>query len=377
MKTKTREDIYTKIMKLPKPLRKIACMGYYNIEKKKVSMVKTPQVLNFFITDRCNLRCSHCFYWKHLDKPTQELSLKGIEKMIRSLKNPLLSVVLTGGETYLRKDLVEICMLFDRINKTKKVILATNGICTEVIYEKTKQILDKTNLDVAVQISLDGLEKTHDNIRGVTGTFQKVIRTIRELKTLNRYKRFNLSLSTTISKKNYKEVGKLIKFVKEELGISHGLQFVRDSEEHTFNIDKKILSDFTSKDILSLEEMKNMNQILERHMEMSENPLLLKVTNIFNNYAIKILEGKRRLMKCSAGELDGVILTNGDVAFCEFTKPFANLRDYDFDFYRLWTSEKADEMRNKIRTCACIHPCNLMNSMRYDFRSIKKMFDAE
>lgn len=376
MKTKVREDYYSIILKMPKFSRRLLSRGIYTYSKLQLKRLKTPANLIFFITDRCNLNCSHCFYAKHLNRKTQEMSLEQIEKTIKSLKNRLTSIVLTGGETYLRNDLVEICKLFYKINHTKKIILTTNGTLPDIIYNKTKEILDSTNLDIAVQISLDGLKETHDKIRGVKGTFDQVIKTVEKLKTLNNYKNFSLSLSTTICKENYDEIEELIKFVKENLQVFHGLQFVRDSHKHTYNIDRDVLSDFTASNTLSLEQMKSMNKKLEKLTAGMSSPLLLKITNIFDDNAISILENKKRLMTCLAGRVDGVVFTNGDVSFCEFTKPFANLKEFDYNFYKLWTSEKANLMRSKLKNCACIHPCNMINSMRYDLNSIRKIFNC-
>ncbi|MFA5175677.1 MAG: radical SAM protein [Candidatus Nanoarchaeia archaeon] len=376
MKTKAREGYYGIILKLPRFVRRTLARTIYTYSKFQLKRLKTPQNLIFFVTDRCNLNCSHCFYAKHLNRKTQEMSLDQIEKIIRSLKNRLTSIVLTGGETYLRGDLVEVCKLFDKINHTKKITLATNGTLPDLIYNKTKEILDNTNLDIAVQVSLDGLKETHDKIRGVKGTFDRVIETVKKLKTLNNYKNFSLSLSTTVCKENYNEIEDLIKFVQDNLKVFHGLQFVRDSHKHSYNIDKNILSDFTASNTLSLQQMKEMNKKLEKLTSGMSSPLLLKVTNIFDDNAISILENKKRLMDCLAGKVDGVVFTNGDVSFCEFTKPFANLKEFDYNFYKLWTSEKANIMRSKLTNCVCIHPCNMINSMRYDLKSIRKIFNC-
>ena len=75
-------------------------------------------------------------------------------------------------------------------------------------------------------------------------------------------------------------------------------------------------------------------------------------------------------MKCTAGKTFGVIYPNGGVAVCEPTRPFANLHDFGMDFVALWKSQEADTMRVKTQACDCIHPCNLLDSMGYDTKTL-------
>jgi MoaA/NifB/PqqE/SkfB family radical SAM enzyme len=86
-----------------------------------------------------------------------------------------------------------------------------------------------------------------------------------------------------------------------------------------------------------------------------------------------IFAGKRPEFKCPAGITDAVIYQNGDVAVCENTKPFANLRDYEFDLDRLWNSNKAGTARKSVEYCFCPHPCYLASAIKNDFRALLAM----
>ena len=371
MKSNLREKAYKIIKNLPSPLKNLSLeLVYYSVLKEKNS-AKTPIISNLFLTDNCNLKCSHCFYAGHLNKE-EKTSLEDIKKLVQSLKNPLISVVLTGGETFLRKDIVEICILLDKA-RTKKIILATNGTLPDIIFQKVKEILNKTNLDVAVQISLDGPEEVHDKIRGVKGTYKKAIETLNKLKQIKNPK-LSLSISTTVSKKNYPYIESFIEETKK-LNVFHGIQFVRSASQHVFNIDKNILSDFDSSDnVLSKEEMLKLQELVKK-MDKGDSHLLSKSIELVNDYFIRVLDEKKRFMNCTAGYVDAIVYPSGDVSICEFTKPFANLNDFGWDFHKLWTSDKANEIRNKTKSCVCTHQCNLLNSLRYDKESIKRLFE--
>ena len=80
---------------------------------------------------------------------------------------------------------------------------------------------------------------------------------------------------------------------------------------------------------------------------------------------LRIIEEKKRIIPCYAGSLEGVIYSNGDVAICELTKPFDNLKEANYDFYKIWNSEKANRIRSLTRSCACIHGCNLTTALRF------------
>jgi len=75
---------------------------------------RQPIQLTFFVTRKCNASCPFCFYLKSSDKPqdtTAELSLQEIENISQSMGD-LLWLAFSGGEIYLRKDLVEISKVF-------------------------------------------------------------------------------------------------------------------------------------------------------------------------------------------------------------------------------------------------------------------------
>ena len=70
------------------------------------------------------------------------------------------------------------------------------------------------------------------------------------------------------------------------------------------------------------------------------------------------LEGRPQL-KCFAGDAGGVIYDEGTVSSCEILKPVGNLRDYDWDFSKLWYSPGMDARREEVADgCFCTHESN-------------------
>ncbi len=222
------------------------------------------------------------------------------------------------------------------------------------------------------------MEKKHDEIRGIPGTFQRAIKTVGYLKDLEKEKsNFKVGVQTVISNQNYSEIENLIGFAKKKLDVSHGFQFIRGSRSDVHSIDPTVVSNFDSSHdyfrLPSLGKLHRVNKIINESISENANALLSKIDIIKRQYLLEIIEKRKRMVPCLAGKVDGVIYPSGDVALCEYTKPFGNLRDFSLNFERLWNSSKANERRKQITQCACAHPCNLVNSMRYDLNTLIKL----
>jgi MoaA/NifB/PqqE/SkfB family radical SAM enzyme len=350
---------------LPKNLRKALTLGITSYRIKKARRLRTPTSIVFFITNKCNARCRHCFYWKELNKNEKEMEVKDIKKIANSLKDSY-GLVITGGEPFLRKDIYEICKSFE--NKIKTLRIATNGLMTNTIYETVKKITTTLNFNhVDIQISLDGAKEVHNSIRGVKGSFDSAIKTIKKLKSLNK-KNLDIQIITAINKRNHT---KLKEFINDIAHLKSQIFFVitRSSSFGVFNVPKQISSEIDTKEKgitnLSTKDLKNIfaeiraiNNISSFKFWPIENQLYLK-------HSIELLEKRRKALECYAGSVDAVIYPGGNMALCELTKSIGNLKDYNFNLYNLWHSEETNRMRKAIKRCDCfcIHSCNLATSI--------------
>ena len=100
---------------------------YHHLIKNFFKFNQLPSYFIFYPTSRCNLKCYHCFYHDSLNKKFNELSVEELNNITKTM-DPILHLILTGGEPYLRKDLdkITVCIL-DRprhrkiIDKLKKL----------------------------------------------------------------------------------------------------------------------------------------------------------------------------------------------------------------------------------------------------------------
>ena len=366
--------------KLPRFFQLPLAEVYCNRKKKWVQNLETPVVLTFFITSRCNLRCSHCFYWQKLNASEDEIEIDEIKKIASSFKHPV-SLALTGGEPFIRKDVKEIIEAFCQGCGTKEVGIATNGSLTEVTLKTINSVLDAGCLSsLSVQVSLDGLEGTHDAIRGVKGSFQKAMATITELKKIGAdYPGFQLKTALAVQKSNLQELKEYVEYLLP-LKIPLGFNIVRGGNFGVFNLPSSVDSGFDPKDqnsaFLSLEEIKDAYTLLKKMNTDNVFPFWSSRQQRIWELSIKMLEKQSSEIPCYARFMESVLYANGDVAFCELSKPYANIFDFNNDFRALWKCDGAARMRKLIRRCCCIHGCNLTTGLTFEPETVVSVLNG-
>lgn len=338
-----------------------------------------PSSLILFVTNRCQMACPFCFYRNSLNHGETALSLDEITRLAGSLKT-VRRLNLTGGEPFLREDLVEIVRIFRKACKVTYLNIPTNGMRTDVIADQILGILDTTTLPhVKVQISVDALGADHDQLRKTGGAFDKAVDTLTTLRKIcNEYPRLSVEIAanvTTLLMANIKEFVSFFSTFNVPVKFSiirdgaivfpRGLPKVAANPYHT---------EVNSELYPTLESLKTFYSTLESLNQNSPYQFWCKIQQIKFKQSLRILERGQRLFPCYAGMVEAVIYHTGDVSLCEYTPPVGNLREYDFDFSRLWHSADADRGRRKIQSCSCIHGCHLLTSLSYDDKTLTSLF---
>ncbi len=143
------------------------------VERPFVDNAMTAPIKLFVnITNKCNLKCSHCF---SMSSPSGNDHIpydKFVEIIDEASEMGIFLFVLGGGEPFLRNDLWEIISYIR--SKEMGVSLTTNGtICND----ETLRNIKKHN--VRMNISFDGKEKTHDFVRGKSGVYRNALETVK------------------------------------------------------------------------------------------------------------------------------------------------------------------------------------------------------
>ncbi len=336
-----------------------------------------PIHLTFFITKRCNSKCPFCFYLKStgnaIDK-SSELSLAEIQKISSSIGN-LLWLAFSGGEIYLRDDLVEISKTFYRNNKPAVMLFPTNGLLPELIKNTTEQILKHCKKSViAVKLSIDGLNKAHDTLRNTPGSFGKTMQTYYMLEgLLDKYPNFELGVNTVFCSENQDDMGKIIDFVSNLKNIkTHTISFIRGnlSDDSYKKVDYK-------KYYHAIDRLENNLKNKSSNIYRFKGARIKAAQDILQRRLIhKTVAEQRRLIPCYAGRLNLVITENGDVYPCEILmESFGNIIDYNYDIRKIIRSEKAGKVISSIvnNKCFCTHECYFMTNILFNPKLYAKL----
>ena len=337
-----------------------------------IAWKRRPIHLTFFVTRRCNSNCPFCFYLRSDDSAAQvrpELSLEEIGKVSSSL-GPLLWLAFSGGEIFLRDDLVEIAETFYRNNRPAIMLFPTNGLLTGSIRERIETIVRSCPKSVvALKLSIDGLGDAHDSLRRTPGSFAKTMETYKAVKELeDRYPNLELGVNTVFCSENQDAMDGIIEYVAGLPGIrTHTISLVRGSLE-----DKQYGQVDTKKYLAAIQKiernLKKGNACVYRfgggRIKASQDIIQRRLIH-------RTMTEQARLIPCYAGRLNLVLEEGGEVFPCEVLKEsFGNVRDYDYDMRKVVRSEKARKINASIENkgCFCTHECYYMTNILFNPR---------
>ena len=153
------------------------------------------------ITNTCNYHCSYCMFSSEAKKYENELTTEEVKKAIKDLKgNNFTYIKFTGGEPFVRKDMVEILKYASELGFDMDISTNASLLTSEIVKE-----LKAINFPM-IHVSLDGYDKNlHEYVRG-KNTFEPTIRGIKILTENGIYTR----LGTVIYSQNEDYLEKIV-----------------------------------------------------------------------------------------------------------------------------------------------------------------------
>jgi radical SAM protein with 4Fe4S-binding SPASM domain len=282
--------------------RRMWGLGIWTHRKKSPKRFR-QLLLQWHVTDRCNLRCSHC-YQKQWSGPEPDMnSLALILEQFTGLCNDFECrfdcvtrghINVTGGEPFLHSNFLDLLSLFRTTPRLSYAIL-TNGtmIDRSMAYEMHR--LGPR----FVQVSIEGTRATHDSIRG-SGNFETTVEAIRNLVRAG----VPVLIAFTAHRSNYREFPEVAR-----LGCRLGVARVW--------ADRMIPADsgFSPKvEALSREETREFIELIASAQVEAKRKWFLK-TEISMHRALQFLAGGRPY-HCTAGDNLITIMPNGDLYPC-------------------------------------------------------------
>jgi radical SAM protein with 4Fe4S-binding SPASM domain len=268
-----------------------------------------------------------CDVWKK--PPVDELKPCDFAKLPKSLKY----INISGGEPFLRDDLPEVIYVINNILNKPEIDISTNGFLSDRIVKHMEEIM-KLKAKVGIRISIDGIGKRHDEMRGVTGAFDKAMASLEKLKILGLK---DIGLAYTATDSNLDQLMEVMALSKK-LKVQFTANGVAHTSELTFKQSNPLISDL---DLLN-------RQFTQLDRELLKSMSIRKWARAFINSGTPYYAatGKRKL-PCFAGTDFFFMTPNGDIHPCMVIDfKFGNIKEQTFD--DIWAQPKADKFRNLI-----------------------------
>lgn len=200
---------------------KIMSMVSKGIKEKEDFATELPYIIGLKLTNRCNLRCKHCYEWNEQGyhhnlsqkEQNQDLDLELFQKIMNETKEVKSNLYLWGGEPLVHSEFENISRIIEKDNRITAI--CTNGILLE---ERLEDIL-RFGKDLELLIAVDGFKDENDALRG-KGTFEKVIHNIEHLLALREKNIFQgkISIHCVLNGENLSNIFEFVKYF-ESLGV--------------------------------------------------------------------------------------------------------------------------------------------------------------
>ena len=278
----------------------------------------------FMMTDKCNLRCKHCFIFNeevfHPVSRKEELNAEQYVQIFQSLlrtdRNYNIHIT-GGGEVFARRDFEEIMKQLALLKVPYHVSIQTNGHFPERLQTMLEDDDIREFLDV-IQFSLDGLEATHNSIRG-NNNFEKLAASMKVAHQFG----IETSAITTILTDNIDSLGE-IKRLSESLG----------AKNHRFQLF------FEGAKVGLADISKAYEYITERDRSLVYHDATAPGAG------------------CLAGIRTCIVRPNGTIETCRESYSgnvprmvLADVRQYDFDLPKALSSSAANRAMHGVKNC--------------------------
>lgn len=372
-------------MKIPRALSEILPkLAGYRLAYERVMSPPSPINLTLSITNMCNSRCQSCDIWKiypaEKERLQDELTVDEIERIFASVGRVYFFNI-SGGEPFLRKDIVDIIRLGCIYLRPSVVHVPTNALSPGRVTALTEEILVgmkewSPGTKLTLKPSFDGVGDFHDWVRGIPGNYDKLVRTLELLGELRRkHDHLRLGVGTVISTMNLDHLPEIIEQART-FEVDTYISEVAEERDEMRNEQSGI----TPTDEEYGEAIRDFRDDTFDRLGKASGLELLTQGMRHHYYEItrKWLRDREQVIPCYAGISNAHISPYGDLWPCAIlagTRSLGNLKDADYDFWKVWHSSRADEIRAGIKRGEC--DCPLANQAYANMLlSPKSMFEV-
>lgn len=341
---------------------------------------KNPEELHFELTYNCNTSCIMCNLRHWIDVKKTDITLDEIKNFVTDSKylTDIKFIVLSGGETFLRKDLNEIVHFLRQFYPQTEILILSNLYDKNIVFDTLEKIKNDTGLyKISLGSSIDGIGSYHDKIRGQKGAFKNLTENIEILK--QNFPEIYFSLNFTIIPDNCDKIVEVYDWCHNK-GYHVSFQmFVQKKETRQFVWQDNALNVIEEQINTITEKMANECGItdFDEDVFLQNEGLTSQFLSLY--YIIKYIKNPKRFFpNCPCGEKYAMINPFAQVYFCPVYKnKFAgDLRKTSFD--KLWESRQAEKIREffNSKKCHCWLTCTNGYMLEDAIKSGKKLYIA-
>ena len=313
---------------------------------KYLKEIERPDFCVIEVTHRCMFQCRMCNYWQTKSGvDSDEISIEDLRKFILSLKDFVstpFGINISGGEPLLREGMLDLIEFI--AEQGFKFSMVTNGY---LINKAVAKRIADSGLNF-IAISLDSLdEKIHDNLRGIKGAHRKVMDALGYFDAY-KGKLENLTVQTIIMGPNMDGILDLAEWARDK---KFSLSFMAVTRPNMVPVDvewykKKEFSFLWPQDTAKAHYVLGGLIKLKKAGYRIDNPV-----GQLERFKLYFSDPERFIKETSCSLGDDIMQVNprGDVYLCCEMEPTGNIKEGDIG--KIWTSKKAESIREKIRSC--------------------------
>ena len=356
-------------------LAQVTRVPLYNLARLTGHVPPLPLNLTFSVSYRCNSTCRTCNVWR---KRVRDLTLDEYEQVFNKLGRSPYWLTFSGGEPFLRPDLIDIAVAACRLCQPGIVNIPTNGLLTDRIVNGVERLArESPHTQIVLNLSLDGIGERHDAIRGVPGNYAKLVETYAGLRRI-RSPNLTLGLHTVISRFNADEFLPLLRHVRQNLCPD---SYITEVAEERVELDTVGL-DITPSAEQYGQIVHHLVADIDHEAARGIAGLAQAFRRTYYEIAHRTLLERRQVLPCYAGVASAHIAPDGDVwTCCTRAEPIGNLRQTGYDLRPVWSSQRAAGLRCSIRRGECYCPlanaayssmlCDLPSLMRVGWNMVE------
>src|SRR3954447_15596687 len=328
------------------------------IDEKTGRADRLPMGAVYEATMRCNLHCEFCYVGDLLNiegEWREEMTLDALRKAFPD--DPGLQVSLTGGEIFMRKDIMSVLDLFKEKGYACGY-LTTNG--TIINEERAEALADLAAAGFLrhISVSIDGPGAIHDAARGLTGTFERTCAGLKRLQAAARRKGapLRVSINTTVAHESLDALDQMVDVAQElgvdAIGLNHLMYSTPDEVAETVRLigapDASVIATFVTADpgidvrqvrakVAALQQKCKERNILFDFRPKVHPPLM-------DNY---YTPGTKLEGRCLYPFLHARVSFSGKMYFCPFIRvEVGDLSKNSLE--EIWNGERYVEMRRRL-----------------------------